>query len=376
MFLLVNKHTLSLPVLLALAILGATAACSSSGDSPQAPATTQAPMAFNAVDASLADSRADSQLAPYNTFAVWATKTASDGTTQEVMAHIDGTPYEVWWNGSAWTYEFNTAEGVAQVLRYWDTSAQGYHFVAYAPARIGSGLASNGRTISCLPTSVAISGINGNLATNQSSAIDWMVSSHDRKAGSPAVNFDTYADPQMRYPLTGNSASFTDVVSPVFHHIMAMVDFRIFNLTTSDVTITDAAFTLSNAIYAKADYDGSSFVNPSGSTKDIISGSLSGGSLTVAPTNRAHAVQLAEIIEIPQSLSGKQLNVTLTRSDGQTLEGTFDIDAEWLPSNRYIYYLSINETPNSNVILLNIDVELFRWRDGNTIIVTDPITNW
>ncbi len=348
--------------MVAMTLVATLAACSSSdngGDDPIPPAEASV-MTLGATSASQPYSRAASPLEEsYADFGVWAYKTDADGATQGVMHHSDGTPYEVIWTGNAWRYDI-LSDSYQQYLRYWDLAARDYTFDAYAPCRHGGDY-----VITRGDDGVCISPVQGNRVT--SALPDWIVSRHRRVAGSPTgADYDLYDGGN----LLGNYA-LTSSVGLVFHHILSVIDFRVYNKGTGTAVITSVSITIGEKVYTVADFVGGSFTDLRTEESDVLV--RDGLAVDVPPSTRETAVRLAELLELPQTVDAKNWSITVTLQGGRTLTGTFALDGAWEASNRYIYYLGLSD--DTDIILMDVDVELYRWREGNTI-ETDPVINW
>ncbi|MCC8071075.1 MAG: fimbrillin family protein [Bacteroidales bacterium] len=195
-----------LPYILLLTLV----ACSGVDPSEQEP---DAPLAADPIQLAPSltlEGRSSSSLTDVaTTFSLWATKTASSGAVQAVM---DGYSVE-WSSASGWQYD-----GVSgQSLRYWDNTATAYTFTAVAPATTLASVSSDGQIT----------------ITDITASENWLVARLERTR-SPLSDTDILDSSST---LSAPSVLSATVGLP-FHHLMAEIEFRVYNEYYEDVEVS------------------------------------------------------------------------------------------------------------------------------------------
>ncbi|MCC8112609.1 MAG: fimbrillin family protein [Bacteroidales bacterium] len=343
-------------------------------------------MTFNATTEAAQSRASDPALESlHQTFGVWAYKTNSEGGTEAVLMHSDGNAYETRYESPEWHYDVMTQnERIQQYIRYWDLSAQDYWFTAYAPYYVNGADAHDANKYNISLTAdrlgVNINNVQGNLLTTDDSAVDWVVATHQRIAGTTVLDYDIYADPSKTGNPHSSHTSLTDVVSPIFHHILSKVGFRLYNSGDAPATVSAITLTLTDGLSTEGDFTGRSFTLASPEAESTSFPIVLSLPTSFNATDKDGATSLCETLQLPQELAGKKLSVSITITDGETtttLTDTFDFDETislWEAEKYYIYTLSFNFTKGSSeIILMTVTAE--SWTQGE-LLETDIQTNW
>ncbi len=270
-------------------------------------------------------SRADSPLEDFATsFGVHANKTDASGSSQIVFPN-----YQVNWDAfSDWHYA-----GIGdQYLRYWDPKAKAYEFTAYAPYADNATYDSDGQ--------LTLSGISADE--------DWMIACTQRTISS-ATDTDLIDGTSI-----AKQKAYYDAVPLAFHHLMAKIQFKIYNEFTDDVVITNfVASNIEKEIATTANYvapiDGEYLYLENFQEKsydnytDILF--THADPLMVYGPGSDYAVNVGEEFRVlPQPFgSDNALYVTISYDvNGQRFsDGTIILTDGWQPGTSYTYYLRI-----------------------------------
>ncbi|MCD8387724.1 MAG: fimbrillin family protein [Bacteroidales bacterium] len=384
-----NYRHATLPFILASTVAaGLLCSCGSSKEEePQPSPSLSYPMTFQATAGQAAQSRASETALEdvHQTFGVWAYKTNSEGGTEAVLMHSDGNAYETRYESPEWHYDVMTQnERIQQYIRYWDLSAKDYWFTAYAPYYVNGADAhdSNKYNISLTPDrlGVNIHHVQGNLLTTDDSAVDWVVATHQRIAGTTVLDYDIYANPSKTGDPHSTHTTLTDVVSPIFHHILSKVEFKLYNSGETPASVSSITLTLTDALKTEGNFTGASFTLSSPEAESTSFPIVLSLPTSFNATDKDGATSLCETLQLPQELADKKLNVSITITDGETtttLTDTFDFDETiklWEGEKYYIYTLSFSFTKGSSeIILMTVTAE--SWTQGE-LLETDTQTNW
>ncbi len=270
-------------------------------------------------------SRAESPLEDSVTsFGVQATKIDSKGQTQTVFPG-----YQVNWDATLdWHYD-----GVgSQYLRYWDSRATSYTFTAYAPYTDDASLSSDG--------TLTLTGIS---ADN-----DWMVATTRRTIKS-AIDIDVIDGTTI-----AKQSTYYEAVPLAFHHLMAEIEFKIYNEYADNVVITNfVASNIAKEIATTANYvapvDGEYLYLENFDEKsydnytDILY--VHADPLMVYGPDSDYAVTVGDpFLVLPQPF-GTDNTIYITISydvNGQSFsDGTIALTDGWQPGTHYTYYLGI-----------------------------------
>lgn len=346
------------------------ASCGSSADEEPQPGgggtstAMEAPMTFRA-SGTEALSRSTYAQTVFDKFAVVAWKTNAQGTKEYVMSkNANGnSPYIVEYEETSGWHYADLPNLADQYLKYWDFSAKDYTFYAIANyADLQNVSYDKGFTI-----------------TGNSDAANDVLECHYKRVLSPVLaDYDLLknASEVVNTPISnGQIPAMADVVPLVFHHLMAQVQFLIYDSQNEVIPVKHLTITIPEeetyGLITEAEYKyGAIVLANSTSEKNLCDKDLT----DISTGTKANPTLLHCAYELPQSLT--QTVELMIETDRGVFFGNIPLGNQannfiWQKDMLYKYVLIVQS--GGEIILVNLQIEDWELEDE---IIEKEQTNW